>query len=201
MRLDSSKSKLNEYIKLSMTLFAITLVVAALLALVNFFTSAKIAQIDQQKLEEAMSVVMPDGKAFEDITSVVTEKWSNDVALLSVQTAKDDKGEVIGYCVEVSPKGYSDVIDMMVGLNADGEITNTNIISLSDTPGIGTQIKETSFLDQFIGKSGVLTTVKGSASSSNEVALISGATYSSGGFSDGVNAALEAYKIIVEEGL
>ena len=201
MRSDLSKRKPNEYIKLSVTLFAITLVVAALLALVNFFTSPKIAQINQQKLEEAMALVMPEGKSFEDITDGVAEKWNSEVALLSVQTAMDDKGEVIGYCIEVSPKGYSDVIDMMVGLNADGEITDTNIISLSDTPGIGTQIQETSFLGQFTGKSGVLTAVKGSATSSNEVALISGATYSSGGFTSGVNAALAAYKIIVEEGL
>lgn len=199
MHSDSSKRKQNEYIKLSVTLFGIAFVVALLLAVVNFITVPKIAQINQQKLEQAMAAVLPDAKNFEDVSESVLSQWDNETTLISVQAGKDDKGEIIGYCVEVTPKGYSDIIDMMIGLSADGEITATEIISLSDTPGIGTQVEEDSFQSQFIGKSGNLTIVKESASA-GEVALISGATYSSSGFANGVDAALQAYKIIVGEG-
>ncbi len=200
MHSSSSKRKPNEYVTLSLTLFGITFVVAVLLALVNFVTSDKIAAIKQEKLEQAMAVVLPEATVFEDMTDTVLDKWSGDTDVLSVQLAKNSKGITVGYCIEVAPQGYSDVIDMMVGLNADGEIADTSIISLADTPGIGTQIKEKEFLDQFVGKSDVLTAVKGTASGTGEVALISGASYSSGGFTEGVNAALQAYKIIVEEG-
>ena len=108
-----------------------------------------------------------------------------------MQVAKDGNGEVIGYCIEVQPKGYSDVIDMMVGISADGEILDSSIISISDTPGIGTRVKtDADFAAQFKGKTDTVTPGTGG------VSLISGATYSSTGFTNGINAALEAYKIL-----
>lgn len=197
----SSKRKSNEYVNLSLTLFGITFVVAVLLALVNFVTSDKITLMKQEKLEQAMAAVLPDAISFEDVTQNVLNKWDGDTDVLCVQLAKNSSGDTIGYCVEVAPKGYSDAIDMMVGLNIDGEVTNTSIISLTDTPGIGTQIKEKEFLEQFVGKSGVLTAVKGNSTRAEEVALISGASYSSGGFTKGVNAALQVYMIIAKEGV
>lgn len=196
----SSKRKSNEYITLSLKLFGITFVVALLLALVNFVTSDKILLMKQKKLEQAMAAVLPDAISFEDVTQDVLNEWSGDTAVLCVQLAKNSKGETIGYCVEVAPQGYSDAIDMMVGLNVDGEVTDTSIISLADTPGIGTQIEEKEFLDQFVGKSGVLTAIKGNSTRPEEVTLISGASYSSAGFTKGVNTALQVYKIISEEG-
>lgn len=201
MHSNSSKRNSNEYVMLSVTLFGITLVVAVLLALVNYVTAGKIDAIKTERLESAMSSVLPQAVAFEDKTEIVLEKWDGDTEVLSVQFALDSKGKALGYCVEVSPMGYSDKIDMMVGMNTDGEITGTSIISLSDTPGIGTQIKETAFLSQFVDKSGVVIPVKGNANGAGEVALISGATYSSSGFTEGVNAALHAYKIVNEEGV
>ncbi len=199
MALLSSNKKQNEFVRLSVTLFSITFIVAFLLAVVNHFTSGKIAQINQQRLEQAMMEVLPEATAFTDVTEVVTASWTGETPVLSAKSATNKKGELIGYCIQVSPKGYSDEIDMMVGLNAEGEITDTSIITIADTPGIGTQVQEPEFLSQFIGKKGVLTAVKGTATAKNEVALISGATYSSSGFTNGVNAALRAYEIIVGE--
>ncbi len=199
MHLNSSKRKPNEYLNLSVTLFAITAIVAILLSGVNFFTSGKIEAIKQEKLEQAMMYVLPDAASFEDVFETVNNEWDEKTTLLGVQQAKNEKGDIIGLCVEVAAKGYSDEIDMIVGINQDGEITNVSIISLSDTPGIGTQIEDEAYQKQFIGKSGILTAVKGAANGAGEVALISGASYSSGGFTDGVNAALHAYKIFTEE--
>ncbi len=200
MHLNISKRKQNEYINLSATLFAITAIVAILLSMVNFITSNKIEMIKQEKLEQAMITVLPEATVFEDVIETVRTEWNDKTALLGVQQAKNQEGETIGFCIEVAPKGYSDVIDMMVGINQDGEVTNVSIISLADTPGIGTQIEEEMFQKQFVGKSGSLIAVKGSATDSAEVALISGASYSSGGFTEGVNAALRVYKLLSEEG-
>ncbi len=200
MHLNSSKRKSNEYFNLSVTLFTITTIVAVLLSMVNFVTSNKIAIMKQEKLKQAMITVLPEATAFEDVIESVKPEWNEKTGLLGVQKAKNEEGQTIGFCVEVAPNGYSDIIDMMVGINQNGEVTNVSIISLSDTPGIGTQIEEELFQKQFVGKSGTLTAVKGSAASSTEVALISGATYSSTGFADGVNAALQVYKILTEEG-
>lgn len=189
-----SKKPKSDLIRLSVTLFAITAVIALVLAMINHVTAPKIAEIQQKKLESAMSKVMPDGKTFEDVTQKVLDSWTGNTPLVNMQVAKDDAGTVVGYCVEVSPKGYSDIIDMMVGINAAGEITGTDVIKISDTPGIGTQVvSDPAFAAQFVGKSGTLQ-VGGAG-----VTLISGATYSSTGFTNGVNAALSAYRILTEE--
>lgn len=197
---NSSKRKSNEYLTLSLPLFGITLVVAILLSLVNFITVDKIASNKLEKIDNAMISVLPEAKQFEDITATVLDQWDGETKILNVQLAKSANGETIGYCVEVAPKGYSDVIDMMVGVSAEGEITDTSIIALSDTPGFGTHKEEKAFKDQFVGKDGIVVPVNGMAYGHREVALISGATYSSVGFVEGVNSALQVYKIIVEEG-
>ncbi len=200
MALASLKKNRNEYFRLSVTLFTITFVVALLLSMVNFFTSTKIKQINQQKLEKAMSEVLPEAKSFENITDQLAGKLEGETPVLNVQLAKDAVGNTIGYCIEVAPKGYSAEIDMMVGLDADGKIVDTSIISISDTPGIGTQVQDQKFSNQFIDKQDTVLAVKGDANADNEVALISGATYSSIGFTNGVNAALSVYKTITGEG-
>jgi electron transport complex protein RnfG len=156
--------------------------------------------INKEKLEVAMATVMPDAKSFEDMTDSVLPEWNNETSLIGIQAAKDGSGNIVGYCAHVAPKGYSAEIDMMVGINAQGEITDTSIISISDTPGIGTQVNEEEYKAQFVGKEGNLTAIKGSQAGNGEVLLISGATYSSTGFTNGVNAALQAYEMIVGEG-
>lgn len=200
MSLNSSKKSKSDLFRLAVTLFAITFTVALILSVVNFFTSSKIAAIKQEKLESAMARVITGGKSFTDETDKISAEWDDSTPLISIQSAKNDAGEIVGYCVEVTPKGYSDVIDMMVGLNADGEIVGTDIISISDTPGIGTQVQsDPLFAKQFEGKAGKVVGVKGGASGNEEIDLISGATYSSTGFTNGINAALRAYRLLTGE--
>ena len=190
MASNGSKSLKNDLIKLSLTLGLITLFVAAVLALINAVTAPKIEEIKQQKLAEAIAVVMPGAAEYEDVSENVLASWTSNVPLVTAQIARDTNGEIIGYCVEVQPKGYSDIIDMMVGVNASGEIVDSSIISISDTPGIGSQVAtDPDFAAQFKGKTQTANTT-----------LISGATYSSTGFTNGINAALAAYRIMAEEG-
>ena len=200
MSYSSERKKQNEFVRLPVTLFLITFIVAILLALVNWITAPKIEEGERQKLAASMSAVLPEAKSFEDLTESVLEKWENETSIISVQAGKNADGDLVGYCVEVAPKGYSDRIDMMVGINLLGEIVDTSIVSISDTPSIGTKVEDEEFSGQFIGKSGVLSVAKGETAADNEIALISGATYSSSGFANGVNAALRAYEIIVGEG-
>ncbi len=193
MRSASSK-KQNEYVKLSLTLLGITFIVALLLAFVNYITAPKIVESNNQKLAQAMSNVLPEATQFEDLTSKLTETDKGST-ISAIQAGKNKRGEIVGYCVQVSPKGYSAEIEMMVGIDKDGKVVDTDVISISDTPGIGTQVEEPAFREQFVGIDTVVS-VKGEASNPNEVALISGATYSSSGFAEGVSSALQAVQMI-----
>jgi electron transport complex protein RnfG len=101
-----------------------------------------------------------------------------------VAVYRDLDGE--GIAMLLSAKGYdaSNPISIAVGFDNDGNIEGVYVISATgETKGIGSKVKNSSFLDQFVGKSDV-----------DEVDTISGATISSNGVHYGVYAALEQFK-------
>ena len=63
-----------------------------------------------------------------------------------------------------------------------------------ETPGLGAKASDSSFKDQFSGKSASeLALIKGSSSGENEISAISGATITSTAVTDGVNVAIELF--------
>jgi electron transport complex protein RnfG len=61
-------------------------------------------------------------------------------------------GEEIGYAFIATGTGYGGTIKTMVGMYKNSTISGVNIISQSETPGLGTQIAEPDFTNQFSGK-------------------------------------------------
>lgn len=185
---NSSKNQKSEFLRLSLTLFVIAGVMALLVALVNNITAPEITRRNELKTTEALKAVMPDADTFEDaaldITSV-TSADGKDVPINGAWFAQKD-GETVGVCVRVSPQGYGGAIETIVGVDKDGNVTDTEIVSISETSGIGTKIQDESFLTQFIGKKNNITASEGT----NSVTLISGATKSSKAYLRGINAAL-----------
>ncbi len=178
---NSSKRKTNEFFSLSITLFLIAGIMAILVAVVNNITEPVISELNEKKIQSALTEVLPKAKGFTDIYTddlgeIVTGAWQS----------KND----VGICIKVSPKGYGGEIETIVAINQNGEVVNTKIVSMSETSGIGTKITAESFLSQFIGKTVNITT--NDPSSDNTVQIISGATKSSRAFLNGVNAALDA---------
>jgi len=110
----------------------------------------------------------------------------------SIKTVKDhyvgyDKnGRVTGYAFRVMPKGYGGTIDMVVGINTKGHVLGVKILSMKETPGLGSKAAEPKFLDQFIGK-----TSKNPIKAKKDVDAITGATITSQAVSDGVKEALK----------
>ena len=181
--------------KLAGILMVICAVVAALLGVVNGVTADKIAAIQAQKLQASLQVVFP-GAEFTKVD--VTDELS---ALAASPNAESDLEAIYeastgGYAVEVTPTGFGGSIDMIVGIDADGNVTGVSVISHAETAGIGTKIvadkpnkNGVGVLTQFIGRGageGNLFTVN---SGSNEVDAISGATVTTKAITRGVNAA------------
>ena len=77
-------------------------------------------------------------------------------------------GDLIGVAFKVSAKGYSSVIEVMVGMLKDGTITAIKVLSQNETPGLGTRVAEQDFTGQFANKKDL-----------REVQAITGATISS----------------------
>ena len=184
-------------LKVAGTLTVISLVVAALLGVVNSITEDKIAAIDAENTRIAMSAVAPEGSEFGDKMEVTDDM----VAAAATQSGKilelypvTNGGAEAGYVMKISASGSQGTITMMVGVDANKAITGISVVSHAETSGIGTKVMGNEpnaagvpVLDQFIGMSG-----SGSLVVGKTVTAISGATVSTKGITMGANAALAA---------
>ena len=174
-----TESKVKFILRLALTLLAITAVVAALLAGVNMITAPAIAELNAQKTQEAIELVLPGGG--EEVTDFPA------VDLVSKVYASET-----GYAVEVTPGGFDNTITKMVGVDKAGSVLGISIISHTETAGLGavaaagTPAGE-AFRGGFVGKSGSVSVTK----DGGVIDSITGATITSRAVCVGVNAALE----------
>ena len=189
-----TKSQKIDFIRVALTLFAITAIVAAVLAVANYFTAPVVAQSAKERLDRSLQTLMADAKSFETVSGFETRVTvgNTKVPVAAVYAAKDASGAVIGHCVEVTPSGSSDLIDMIVAVNSAGAVSGVQILSISDTPGIGMKVQSDEVFQKSVnGLNEPAVIVKSKPSAKNEVQVISGATISSSAYINGVSAALE----------
>ena len=181
--------------KLAGTLLVISLVVAALLGVVNGITADKIAAINAENTAIAMNaVVTVENAEFNPLEAgdALVAAAAPYGKLDSIYEVKDG-GNVVGYTVKVIASGSQGSIEMIVGVDSALAVTGVSVVDHSETSGIGTKVTGNvdGVLDQFKGMSGAGTLVVGS-----NVDAISGATVSSKGVTSGVNAALAAVEAL-----
>ena len=180
--------------KLTVTLLVTCIIVAGLLGLVNGVTAGPIAQINQQKTEQAMAQVVSDPSSFQAVAELPQAAVDAAAAAGGTLTELYD-GQGAGYVLKVVASGSQGNIEMMVGVDGDGVVTGVSIVDNSETAGIGSKVMEneplasgTGVLDQFAGKSAA----DGTLAVGTNVEAITGATVSTRGVTTGVNAALAA---------
>lgn len=187
-------------IKLSLILFTITFVATLLLTLCNYLTKDRIAMLEKQNAQNAMSEVIEEAQ-FKAMTlqNDILNKYLPYGEIEAYRAVK--KGKFAGYCIKVQPTGYIGKINMIVGINPDLSYSGIKIVSMSETPGLGAKTGEAPFYKQFSeGKKGTLLVVKNSSSpKENEINAVSGATISSKAVTDGANCALEIAKELIEK--
>lgn len=118
--------------RFGLTLFIICFIAAGSLAWINKITKPKI--LAQLKLEEETSLkeVLPFADDFQEVRK--------DEEILYYKGYKDKK--LIGVAYKASGKGYSSIIETIVGMDLDGRIFGIKIISQNETPGLGSRIVE-----------------------------------------------------------
>ena len=178
-------------LKVAGTLTVISLVVAALLGVVNMVTEDKIDAINAEKTNQALAAVAPEGAEFtpvelSDAVVAAAAPYGTLNSMYEMSTG--------GYAMKVVASGSQGSIEMIVGVDANKALTGVSVVSHSETGGIGTKVINndpstagTPVLDQFIGMSGSGTLVVGKT-----VSPISGATVTTKGITAGANAALAA---------
>ena len=171
-------------IKNALVLFAITLVAGLALGFVYQMTKEPIAAQEREAQRLANQAVFPAAADFSDelpLDEGVAAQLAGDatygkVSIISAKKALDAAGQGIGYCVQVSNKGYGDKIVFTVGISNEGQIGGISIVSINETPGLGMNANKV-LVPQFTDKpAGVFAVTKSAASSSSEIEAISGAT-------------------------
>jgi electron transport complex protein RnfG len=173
---------MRETIRYGFILAVICVVASGLLAGMNSLTKSRIIAQAQTEEDTALREVMPQGGYFDPI------KKGEDIIYYKVRN-KD--GKFIGVAFKASGKGYSSVIDTLVGMTEDGTIVAIKILNQNETPGLGARIAESSFTGQFSDKN-----IQGLAN----VQAITGATISSKAVIDSVQEkAKEIQELIKNE--
>ena len=190
---------MKNYLKTGLVLLVISAVAAGLLAVVNSFTSEVIAQAEFEKSVQAYQEIYGDkADKFEPLDeakkTALVEKYKD---IQDVFVAKKGE-EIVGYGINHSANGYGGAMTNAIGLLNDGTIAGFRNIQNAETPGIGTQITEAPYFEQFVGKSFKNGEVKGNKDpqAEDEIPMISGATISSTAVLKGINSILPAYEEI-----
>ncbi|PIQ89040.1 MAG: hypothetical protein COV72_05200 [Candidatus Omnitrophica bacterium CG11_big_fil_rev_8_21_14_0_20_42_13] len=139
----------KDIIKFSLILFLICFIAAVFLSGSNFITKEKIAFQKQKEEQEALREVMPEAFSFEAV-----KNRANEVIFYKALDNNADK--IIGCCFIASRYGYSSLIEIMVGMDTQGNIKGIKILSQAETPGLGAKIAElavqTTLLEVLTGK-------------------------------------------------
>ena len=184
----------KDMFKLGLNLLIISAVAALLLALTNSVTASTIAQRNEQANAEARKLVLESAQDFEQVKDVKTDN-SKGVEVSDIYEAKDASGNTVGYTLKVLPSGYGGTIELMVGIDsAKGQVSGINVVSNSETAGLGAKATDPEFSDQYKGKPlEELSVLKNGTPGDTEIKAISGATITSTAVTNGVDAAIEVY--------
>ena len=184
----------KDMFKLGLNLLIISAIAALLLAFTNNVTASTIAQRNEQANAEARKLVLESAQDFEQVKDVKTDN-SKGVEVSEIYEAKDASGNTVGYTLKVLPSGYGGTIELMVGIDsAKGQVSGINVVSNSETAGLGAKSTDPEFSDQYKGKPlEELSVLKNGTPGDTEIKAISGATITSTAVTNGVDAAIEVY--------
>ena len=191
---------MNKILKNTLILTAITVVAGLLLGVVYGVTKEPIARTQENTKQAAFRSVLADADSFETVDGLDTDAaaallkengyTSDDIA--EVAEGKDASGETIGYVINVtSHEGYGGDIELSVGILSDGTVKGIEMLSISETAGLGMKAKEADFKDQFKDKQvEKFTYTKTGESGDDMIDAISGATITTNAVTSAVDSAL-----------
>jgi Na+-translocating ferredoxin:NAD+ oxidoreductase subunit G len=128
--------------KLAFILFIVCVIASGILAIVYKYTEGIIKQNQDDKKINSIREVLPN------INRVVPYKGNENILI-----AYDMDGNDIGKVCIVKTRGYSGEIEFIIGVDSKGHISGMQVISQTETPGLGTKITENKFLKQYLGLS------------------------------------------------
>ncbi|MCF6242542.1 MAG: RnfABCDGE type electron transport complex subunit G [Bacteroidales bacterium] len=132
----------STFANMVIVLTAVSLVAAISLASVYNLTKEPIAKAKLKKKLDAIANVAPafDNDPNAEMFKLPAFEPSPGLDSLEIYPAKK-AGKIVGYAVKTyTMKGFSGLIELMVGFKPDGTINNYSVLAHSETPGLGTKM-------------------------------------------------------------
>lgn len=189
MEKTKNSEMLSIVLKIGGVLTIICASVALVLSAVNLLTFNKINEnIENEKMEAIISLY-----GSEDISTRAVD-FQTGVDGVHGLFEVSDGDELLGYCVNIASPGFGGDVEMMVAVDMSTRIAGIKIVTMSETPGLGTRISESSFISQFIGSGSAIIWGDG-------IDAISGSTISSEAVREGAVGAVLAVEKYVSGGV
>ena len=135
------------------------LLASILLGVTNCSTQGTIQQrLDEdlkKSLQEVVPVALYDNDMLKDTLTISSADYNIGVNETMVYLAKKD-GKVTAVCFKfIAPDGYSGAINMIIGIDRDGNILGVRVLSHTETPGLGDKIEvvKSTWILSFVGRS------------------------------------------------
>jgi electron transport complex protein RnfG len=135
------------------------LIASVLLGVTNCSTEGTIRQRLDEDLQNSLAEVVPaalhDNDMLQDTRIIPSAEYNIAAAETLVYLGKK-AGEVTAVCFKfTAPDGYSGAINMIMGLDRDGNILGVRVLSHKETPGLGDKIEvaKSNWILNFVGKS------------------------------------------------
>ncbi len=170
--------------QIALRLLVICVLCALLLTGVHALTAPRIQAGTQAKILAGVQSLFPASDLAEEMEVPTSVSVTGMYRAVSQET-------VLGYCVLVTGSGYGSDLQLMVGYDPQGELSGIRVISHNETKGIGDKALTEGYLSQYQGATGELTL-------GTEIDGVGGATLTSQGVLDCVNAANQAMAEVLE---
>ncbi len=149
---------MNSNIRTGLTLGLCVLVAIIALTLAHSLTRERIEKVRQQWLLQGLMDVLPEGPFDSDplnsVQMVTALELGNDEAhaIYTIYRNSAPAGAVLSI---VAPDGYNGDINLLVGVDADGQITGVRVSEHRETPGLGDRIEysRSDWITSFDGQS------------------------------------------------
>ena len=151
---------MKDIFKYGLILGFICFLASAVLSAVNAVTAPKIQMQQEKEEQDALKSLIPNASEFRPYTKADKLEYY----------AAYENGRLCGFVIKGKARGYSSDIEALAALDLKLEITDVRILSANETPGLGSRVKDNSFLGQFKNKS---------LQSLDKIQAITGATISS----------------------
>lgn len=195
---------MSDLIKPAAILFLICLIVSSALGLTYTVTKNSIELRSTQDAEAARNEVLPAADTFKIVDDWQNTDWDlkdKDMVKSAYYASKNQLA--VGYVFDIVTKGYGGDIKLTIGIDLEQRVTGVKIGENKETPGLGSKVSDKPFLSQLVNlkPQQELVVVKQKKNKPEEIEAISGATITSKAVTRGVQAAINATKVLQAKGV